>query len=212
LAEIGKIERPLAESFAGKRKLYCVPNVYPFEGGPEDYQELVHRFWEEVSSQLERIEAAGKIGKIFCELLSRVGEDALSALAEVNGSALAVVKRKIEEGAVLIRTEDEEILGPFLDWRNCLNVVRTKEVLNKVLEFYSELSDRRLRFIEEMIGTSLSDGEAGLLIMRDEDRMKLRLPEDVEIFLVVPPAYDDIMRWFREKMKENERTDSGQNG
>jgi hypothetical protein len=63
-----------------------------------------------------------------------------------------------------------------------------------------------------MIGTSLSDGEAGLLIMRDEDRMKLRLPEDVEIFLVVPPAYDDIMRWFREKMKENERTDSGQNG
>lgn len=211
MAEIGKIERPLAESFTEKRKLYCVPNVYPFGGGPEDYRELVSRFWDEVSSQLDRIETAGRIRKIFCEHVSRVDEDALSALAEVNGPALAVVKKKIEDGAVLIRTEDEEILGPFLDWGNCLQLVRTKEVLSKILEFYSELSGRRLLFIEEAIGTNLSDGEAGLLIMRDEDRMKLRFPEDLEIFLVVPPSYDDILRWFREKMKkeeENERTDA----
>ena len=213
MAEIGRIERPLAGAFTGKRKLYCVPNVYSFEGGPEDYQELVNRFWNEVTSQLDRIEAAGRIVKVFCEHISRVDEDALSSLAEVNGLAFAVVKKKLEEGAMLIRTEDEEILGPFLDWGNCLPLVRTKAVLGKILEVYSELSERRLRFIEEAIGMNLSDGEAGLLIMRDEDRMRLRLPEDIEIFLVIPPAYDSILRWFRDKMKEkgNESADSRRN-
>ncbi|MGD1075954.1 MAG: hypothetical protein ABR903_07745, partial [Thermodesulfovibrionales bacterium] len=120
MAELGKIERPSLESFAGKRKLYCVPSVYPFEGGSEDYQGLVDRFWGEVLRHLERIETAGRIGKVFCEHVSSDGEEGLAALAEVNRLALNVVKKKIEEGAVLIRTEDEEILGPFLDWGNCL--------------------------------------------------------------------------------------------
>ncbi|MGD0886098.1 MAG: hypothetical protein ABSA46_14735 [Thermodesulfovibrionales bacterium] len=210
MAEIGKIERPSLESFVGKRKLYCVPSVYPFEGASEDYQGLVDRFWDEVSRHLERIEAAGRIGKIFCEHVSSEGEGALAALAGVNSLALNVVRKKIEEGAVFIRTEDEEILGPFLDWGNCLQMVRTNEVFTEILEFYSQLSDRRLRFIGQVISTNLSEGEAGLLIMRDEDRMKLQLPEDIEIFLVVPPSYDDILRWLRARMrgKEDEGTDS----
>jgi len=38
--------------------------------------------------------------------------------------------------------------------------------------------------------------------MRDEDRIRLQLSSDIEIFLVTPPSYDDILRWFREKAKD----------
>jgi hypothetical protein len=38
--------------------------------------------------------------------------------------------------------------------------------------------------------------------MRDEDRVRLQFPNDIEVFLVTPPSYDDIVRWFREKKKE----------
>lgn len=202
MAELGKIERPDAGSFLEKRKLYCVANVYPLKDGPDDYKCLVERYWGEVTEQTERLETAGKIKKIFCESVSGQGEEAYRVLTELNEKALGLVKKKVEEGAVLFPMESEEIFGPFLDWTNCLNVVRTREVFMKILEFCNEFSDKRLRHAVEVIEGNLMKGEAGLLIMRDEDRIHLQLAHDIEIFLVTPPSYDDILRWFREKAKE----------
>ena len=202
MAELGKIERPDAGSFSGKRKLYCVANVYPLKDGPDDYKGLVERYWGEVTQQTERLEAAGKVKKIFCESVSTQGEEAYSVLTKLNEKALGLVKKKVEEGAVLFPMESEEIFGPFLDWTNCLNVVRTREVFMKVLEFYNEFYDKRLKHAVDVIEGNLTEGEAGLLIMRDEDRIRLQLSSDIEIFLVTPPSYDDILRWFREKAKD----------
>ncbi len=202
MAELGKIERPSAESFVGKRKLYCVPSVYPIKEAPDEYAGLVNRYWEEVYEHTERLEAAGKIRKIFCESISVEGEGGLDALARMNEPALRLVTKKVEEGAVFLPAESEEIFGPFLDWSHCLHVVRTKEVFSKILEFYSEFAEKRLQHIAQFIEENLAAGEAGLLIMRDEDRVKLPFPPDIELFLVTPPAYDGILRWVREKMKE----------
>jgi hypothetical protein len=202
MSELGKIERPAAESFAGKRKLYCVPNIYPLKDAPDDYSGLVNRFWDEAAQQTERLEAAGKIKKIFCESISVGGEEAYDALTTINERALQFIKKKVGEGAELFPVEEEEIFGPFLDWANCLSVVRTKEVFSKVFEFYSGLSSKRLQHAAELIDGNLTEDEAGLLIMRDEDRVQLQLKTDIEVFLVTPPAYDDILRWFRDKAKD----------
>jgi hypothetical protein len=202
MAELAKIEKPDAGTFSGKRKLYCVANVYPLKDGPEDYKILVERYWGEVTEQTERLEAAGRIRKVFCETVSVEGEEAYGVLARLNEKALGLVKRKVEQGALLLPVESEEIFGPFLDWTNCLNVVRTREVFMKILEFYNEFSEKRLKHAVEVIEGGLAEGEAGLLIMRDEDRIRLRLSQDIEIFLVTPPSYDDILRWFREKGKD----------
>lgn len=202
MAELGKIERPLAESFEGKRKLYCVPNVYPFKDAPDDYGGLVDRYWEEVARQTEKLEAAGKVLKIFCESIAVRGEEAYDALAKLNEPALRLIKSKVDQGAELFPVESEEIFGPFLDWANCLNVIRTKDVFTKVFGFYTELSNERLEHIARLIDDNLLAGEAGLLIMRDEDRVQLKLPPDIEVFLVTPPSYDDILRWLRDKMKD----------
>jgi hypothetical protein len=77
MAELGRIEKPLLESFAGKRKLYTARSVYLPENPHEGYKSLFHKYWDEVSVHIEKIEAAGKIRKIFCEHIVSAEEDAL---------------------------------------------------------------------------------------------------------------------------------------
>jgi len=69
-----------------------------------------------------------------------------------------------------------------------------------VLEFYNDIANKRFSFITDVINKNLGSCEAGLLILKDEDRRKITFPEDVEIFLVTPPAYDDILKFIRDLM------------
>jgi len=211
MVELGKIERPDAGAFSGKRKIYCVANIYPLKDAPDDYNALVNTYWDEVMQQVEKLEAAGKVKKIFCEIVSGEGDDALDILSKMNERVTGIIKKKMEEGGTLVPVEKEEILGPYSDWGNCLRVVFTHEVFSRILEFFTDLSGKRLEHIMDVINTRLSESEAGLLIMKDEDRAKLQFPADIEVFLVTPPSYDDIMRWFREKGRKasNEKEEKG---
>ena len=200
MTELGQIAKPAVEDFAGRRKIYCVANIYPIEDAPEDYKELVNKYWDEVVHQTEKIEAAGKTRKIFCELISEQSEEAFGILNKINERLLQIIKKKLDEGGTLVPLESQEILGPYTDWSNCLRVVFTKEVFTKILEFYKEFSEKRFRHIMEVIDSNLSEAEAGLLIMKDEDRAKLQFPGDMEVFLITPPSYDDVIRWFRDRL------------
>ncbi len=202
MAELGQIEKPKAEDFTRKRKLYCVPNIYPIYDPPDDFKELFNKYWDEVAQQIEKLEAAGKIKKILCEMIYLESEEALNALSKLNEKAFLTIKKKIDEGGTLLPLESKEIFGPYIDWANCLKVVFTKEVFTKVHEFFSELSEKRLQHIMSVIDSNLREDEAGLLIMKDEDRAKLQFPSNIEVFLITPPSYDDIIRWFREKWRD----------
>ena len=199
MVEIGKIEKPEAEEYANKRKLYCVANIYTLEEAPDDFKRLVNKYWDEVVQQIDKLEAAGKIKKIFCEIIYQQGEEAFNILSKINERISQIVKKKLEEGGTLFPLEKEEIIGPYTDWSNCLRIVYTEEVFKKVSEFYTEISNKRLQHILEVIDSNLLEAEAGLIIMKDEDRAKLQFPRDIEVFLITPPSYDDIIRWFREK-------------
>jgi hypothetical protein len=202
MAELGQIEKPKAEDFTKKRKLYCVPNIFPLYDPPEDFKELFNKYWNEVDQQIEKLEVAGKIKKIFCEMVYTEKEEIMEILGRFNERVQQIVKKKVAEGGTLLPLEDKEIFGPYIDWGNCLRVVSTQEVFTKILEYYTELATKRLQHILSVIGENLTETEAGLLILKDEDRARLQFPGDIEVFLVTPPSYDDIMRWFREKWKE----------
>jgi len=200
MVELGQIQRPYTDEFSGKRKLYCVANIYPVQEAENDYHELVRKYWDEVAQQIEKIEAAGKVQKVFCEIIYQQGDEALKVLNSFNERIHQIIKKKLDEGSTLIPLENKEILGPYTDWGNCLRVVFTKEVFSKILEFYKEFSERRLQHFMSVIDGNLAEAEAGLLFMKDEDRSKLQFPKDIEVFLITPPSYDDIIRWFREKL------------
>lgn len=197
MAELGKIEKPSAESFLNKRKLYCVANIYFIEDAPDEFKTLVNKYWDEVIQQIDKMESAGKIKKIFCEIIYQNGEKALNILSKINERIPAFIKKKLEEGSTLLPLEKKEIFGPYTDWGNCLRVVLTHEVFKQVFEFYTEFSEKRLQHILNVIDTNLSETDAGLLIMKDDDRAKLQFPKDIEVFLITPPSYDDIIRWLR---------------
>lgn len=202
MAELGKIEKPDAASFSGKRKLYCIPAFYPAEEAPDEYKALFENYWDEVGQHLDKLEAAGMVKRVFCENIHLQADEALDMLSKINGRAFEIVRKKVEAGAFIVPVEKSEILGPFLDWSNCLHVVRTDEVFRKVLGFYTELAEQRIQHIIDTIDGNLSESEAGLLIIQDEDRVKLRLPEDIEIFLVAPPAYDNLTKWIKGRLRE----------
>ena len=65
-------------------------------------------------------------------------------------------------------------------------VVYTKEVFMKVLGFYNEITEKRLQYIQDAIEKNLLEAEAGLLLLKDEDRVKLQFPKDIAVFLVYP--------------------------
>ncbi|TNF56493.1 hypothetical protein EP227_00675 [bacterium] len=200
MAELGKIEKPEAASFEGKKKLYHIRNVYLPEGAPEDYTKLFHTYWDEALQQLEKIETAGKIVKIFCENITVSDKEALDILEKTNKPVAGLIQKKLAEGGTLLPLEREDIFSPFLDWSNCLMVVRSKEVLEKIYGFYTEYLNKRFQHIIDVIEKNLSDTEAGLLIMRDEDRSRIQFPKDIEVFLITPPSYDNILRWMRDQV------------
>ena len=149
MVELGQIDRPGAGEFTGKRKLYCVANIYPVKDAPDDYNALVNKYWDEVMQQIEKLEAAGKVKKIFCEIVSGEGEDALDLLSKMNERAAGIIKKKMEEGATIVPVEKEEILGPYTDWGNCLRVVFTHEVFSRILGFFTDVSGKRLEQITD---------------------------------------------------------------
>ncbi len=200
MAELGQIQRPTVDEFGGKRKLYCVANIYPIEDAPDDYKELVNKYWDEVVLQIEKLENAGKAGKIFCELISEKSDEAVGLLNKINQRIYRIIKQRLDEGDTLIPLESNEIFGPYTDWGNCLRVVFTKEVFTKVLEFFMESSEKRAAHMVKLIDDNLAAAEAGLLIMKDEDRARLQFPKDIEVFLITPPSYDDIVRWLRNNL------------
>ncbi|MFZ5907437.1 MAG: hypothetical protein ACOYVJ_08540 [Nitrospirota bacterium] len=205
MVELGQIQKPEAGDFTGKRKLYCVANIYSFEDAPEEYADLVRKYWDQVIAQIEKMESAGKIQKIFCEIITGTDDDSLAVLEQINERILEIIRKKREDGGVLIPLEDRDILGPFTDWGNCLRVIHTHEVFTKVFEYYTEAANKRFQHMLEVIEKNLMEAEAGLLMLKDDDRAKLQFPRDIEVFLITPPSYDDIMRWFRERMMKREK-------
>jgi hypothetical protein len=52
MVEIGKIQKPEAESYKNREKLYCVRSIYLPEDAPEDYRELFQKYWDDVAAHL----------------------------------------------------------------------------------------------------------------------------------------------------------------
>jgi hypothetical protein len=102
MVELGQIDKPNVEDFAGKKKLYCVANIYAIEDTPDDFKELVNRYWDEVVQQIEKIETAGKVKKIFCEIIYEEGDKAFEILATMNQRLPQIIKKKLDEGGTII--------------------------------------------------------------------------------------------------------------
>ena len=205
--KLGKIEKPSLAKFRHGRKLFCVPLI-PYlqsEEAQEDFQEKVSLYWKQANEQVSNLEKVGKITCVYHESITSNGESAMNAMKRINEKCYQFVKAKLEQGARLEVVEDRETLDEYLDWSICLSVIgRSQKVVNQIIDFQGKVAKRRYDHIAKRIKETLEDDEAGLLIMTEENRMSLQsyLPSDIQVFLVRPPALNDVQRWLRDYMIE----------
>lgn len=202
MAELGKIQRLNIEDFKGKRRLFCIPNIFVPDEDDETLKNLIEKYWYEALSHLEKLEKLGLITKIFVETIFIEGQDAVDVIRDTNPYLYILIEKKVSEGATVVGIENPETFGAYIDWGNCLRIVKTTAVLQKIFDYFNEISNKRIEEISSKINEKLQDGESAVLILRDHDRVKLTLPKDIEIFLVVPTVYDDILKYLRDKLNQ----------
>ena len=204
--KLGQIDKPKVAVFLNVRKLFCLPLIHSLklEKGLEDLRNSGDLFWREVATQIADLEKAGRVSYVFYESVTTDGDAGLEMVKQISEQSYGIVKEKLGQGAKFVVIEDEEILDEFVDWSICLSVVRkSQKVLNKILEFFGDVSKRRFERNAKIIDDTLKKGEAALLIMTDENRMQLQsyLPSDIEVFLIHPPALNDFHRCFNDYWK-----------
>jgi hypothetical protein len=204
MTEIGKIGKPEVSIYKNKKKVYFVRNIFLPKNATDKYKDIYYRYWREVDEHLTRLELAGKVSKIFCESIYMTGEESMKVLSAMNVQLEQIVKKKIEAGGEFLPLEDRDIFGAYVDWSNCLMLVRTPGVYKKVHGFLKDAVKDRFEHIRAVFKKHIAEGEAGLLIMRDEDREHLELPDNMEMFFVTPPAYDDLLQFIRDSSGETE--------
>ena len=211
--QLGKIEKPEAGHFTGKRKLYLVPLILSGEGAPTEYVEKFNLYWEQVSQHVDNLELKiGKVSHVYHESITLAGEDGLKVIEKLNPSCCQIVRDKCQSGAVLEATEDKELSEESIDWERCLLMgFISQKVAKMVSEFYIDALRKRYECIAQKIDETLKATEVGMLFIREGHMVQF--PQDIEVFSVAPPALDEIHRWQRDRSspekKEEPRGKSG---
>lgn len=179
-----------------RRKVYIVPFIQPSPQAPDGFTERFNAYWAAADKQVAALEAkAGVVNRVFAEGVLGRGDDALLMLEQTNRPAWRMVKERVDSGARLDEYEDAELFGEVIDWSRCMSVgFITQGVAGAVSASYQDAALRRQRHLDKRLAEGLHEGEATLILSGSTD---LKLPDDVEKFLISPPELDALERWVR---------------
>lgn len=219
MAELGKIEKPEANSFKENRKLYVVPTL-PFE---ELAQEMdidrakVERFWGEVREKIDYFRSTyGNISRVYVEAMDedetkgieffeRLGKESnhykflknlTDAGAKLKGidsiTSLRRTKLLYDEYSRSFSPETEDIHKGF--YGKDIDFNKWREYLVKKIQ---ETQDWIGKHATGMIG-ELPDNTNGVLIFTDG--RPIEYPAGIDVFQIRPPAFDELAKLLRDKM------------
>lgn len=184
-------------SVVDQRKAYIVPFIQPSAQAPEGFTELFNAYWQAADQQVSGLEArSGVVKRVFAEGVIGRGDDALLMLEQTNRPAWQMVKALVDAGASLDEYEDQELFAEVIDWGRCMQVgFISQSVANAVSASYQDSAMRRQRQLDERLEKEIKPGESVLILSGSTD---IKLPDDVEKFLVSPPELDALERWIRQ--------------
>jgi hypothetical protein len=204
--ELGKIERPTAESFVGTRKLFLVPLVFSPNPPPADFVGILERYWAGARNQVRRLgDRTGPIRHVYHEAVTQAGEPGRELIQRMSPRSYALLADYLkDDDAALEALEDAETFYESIDWQRCLvSGPMSQKVLDLALTGYREATKRRFEHMAQLIDQTLQPGESGLLLLPEEHR--LQFPKDIQVFYVAPPALDEIHRWLRDQADRERR-------
>ncbi len=197
--ELGKIEKPEAKRFKGKRKLFVVPLLFSWDDAPAEYLDKFNLYWQQVKEYLDNLEAKiGKIRRVYHESDTVAAEDGLKVLEKLNPSSCQIVRDKCQDGAQFEAAEDKELAEESVDWERFLLMgFISPKVARMVSDFFVEATRKRYEYIATAVDETLKDDEVAILFIRENHMVQF--PADIEVFSVVPPVLDEIHRWLRDR-------------
>jgi hypothetical protein len=196
--ELGRIERPAAAQYQGKRKLLLVPLLYALPTEAEEGRAVLDRYWEQVQSQIAALELRlGQLRHIYHEGLAQGGPDGLKHLEMIDQRSYRLAQARSQSGTMLEVTEDPELLAEILDLQRFLTLpFASQKVARRIQEWFRESNRSRYEYIARQIDATLRENETGLLLINE--RHQVQFPSDIEVFYVSPPALDEFRRWLQE--------------
>lgn len=199
--ELGRVERPPAAQFQGKRRLLLVPLMLapPPDLIEEDSepQAIYDRYWDQVRIQVDALAGAlGGLDRIYHESMMEGGEAGMGYLEIADPNAYALAQVRFQAGATLEATESFDLISESLDLQCCLMLPLTNEgVAARLQQWLAESTRGRYEHIAEQIDQTLQPDETGLLLIGE--RHQVQFPADIEVFYVAPPALDEYRRWLQ---------------
>jgi len=211
--ELGRVARPSAEQYRGKRKLLLVPLLYAPQTDNEEGLAIVARYWDQVRIQTGALEASlGSLSHIYCESLVQGGAEGLSYLEMADRNSYELVKVKCQAGAALEPTEDQETFMEMVDLQRFMVLpLASQKVAKRLQEWFTESDHARYGHIAQRIDATLRADETGMILIGQ--RHQVQFPPDIEVFYVSPPALDEFRRWMQDWVaRQRERQVAGDTG
>ena len=202
--ELGRIQRPSASQYDGRRKLLLVPLVYGPQADNAEGAAVLQNYWEQMQTQVDALEGAlGGLQHIYHESLTVGGDEGLEQLSAADQRSHGFVSGKTKAGAVLEPTEDMDVLLETLDLQRCMMIpLASTSVASKLQEWHSDSNRQRYEHIANQIDSTLGENETGLLLI--SERHQVQFPSDIEVFYIAPPALDDYRRWLQNWMEQQQ--------
>lgn len=197
--EIGKIEKPAADTFQKGRRIFYIPLIFKGRESPAEYVQKYTSYWGPAERQLADLESKlGKAKRIYHEMVAASGEEGLNTLKSLHEESHRLVKARVEAGAMLEAVEQRDLLTEFLDWSRCLAIgLENPKVFTTVYQAYAEAAKKRYEHIASRINETLKPDEIGVLFLREGHHVQF--PTDIEVFYISPPELDDLKRWLRDR-------------
>ena len=200
--ELGRIEKPEANQYQGKRRLYLVPLVYTYEDAPAGYTEKYSLYWKQAQEHIRNLESKmGTVDLIYHESVTIAGDKGLEIIEKLSPLSCEITKERCQSGAKLEVIEDTELIEETMDWeRHFMMGFISNKVAKTVSELYAEASRKRYEHIANRINDTLGGDSSAILFIRENHRVQF--PADIEVFSVAPPALDEINRWLRDQSQQ----------
>ena len=107
--ELGRLDRPSALQFVGKKKLLLLPLIQAPNSDESEVKAILDKFWLQAEQQIDSLSAAlGPIQYVFHETVTEDGESGLKQLEMFSSASYEMVKSKIQSGSSLVRSQQYE--------------------------------------------------------------------------------------------------------
>lgn len=206
--ELGKITKPNADHAQRSRKIYLVPLIINYFPDIEEYTSLLKGYWQACDVQIQKLESqAGIVSKIFHEGVWSEGKEGLNQIGSLNKFSLDLINSRIRTGSTLLGIESEDNYKQLMDWTRIIQLgFASEHVKDLILKEYTEVVENRNSFVTDQLNT-IGETEAGLLIGSVQN---FKIPPEIEVFNILPPEHDKIIRWLTEKEKSLKGAESHQ--